>query len=287
MNLIDTHHHCYFPQLMSRLRALAVTSEEVALLGPSRSPPAPSAAAATPGLDRAVNEWTAELIRDYPRRFGGLGSLPWHDPDAAVREIAYCLDELGLDGVVLPTVAAGRSIADQVFEPVFATLHDRRATAFLHPTPGSACGCMPATVPPVVVDFVMDTTRTIADLIFRGTLGRYPGMALIVAHAGGAIPYLRARLELASSWDFPGGRSITASEIREQIGSLYYEIAQSMSVPALACLKEVTTDDHILFGTDFPFITAERLALNPIRPPDPDAARQLFTRWGEHLAVSR
>lgn len=145
---------------------------------------------------------------------------------------------------------------------------------------------MPSAVPPVVVDFVMDTTRTVADLIFRGILGRYPGVALIVAHAGGAIPYLRARLELASTWNFPGGRSVTAAEIREQIGSLYYEVAQSMSAPTLACLKEATADDHILFGTDFPFINAEKLTQNPIRPSNRDAAKKLFTRWGEHLAVS-
>ncbi|MFR9749551.1 amidohydrolase family protein [Nocardia sp. 004] len=305
MSLIDTHHHCYFPQLTSRLRTLGVTEMAPGVPLPRWSPQdslamldaigiehavtsviLPAAAAAVPGLDRAVNEWTAELIRDHPRRFGGLCSLPWHDPDAAVREIAYGLDELGLDGVVLPTVAAGRSIADPAFEPVFATLHDRRVTAFLHPTPGSTCGCMSSAVPPVVVDFVMDTTRTVADLIFRGTLGRYPGMTLIVAHAGGAIPYLRARLELASAWNFPGGHSVTAAEIREQIGSLYYEVAQSISAPTLACLKEVTTDDHILFGTDFPFINAERLAQNQIRPSNPDAAQQLFTRWGEHRAVS-
>ena len=57
--------------------------------------------AAARTLARRCNELSAELVRDRPDRFGGFACLPLPDVDGALAELAYALDVLGLDGVVL------------------------------------------------------------------------------------------------------------------------------------------------------------------------------------------
>src|ERR1700733_15275638 len=49
------------------------------------------------------NEFSAELVRSRPDRFGGFACLPLPDVDASLEELSYALDVLGLHGVDLFT----------------------------------------------------------------------------------------------------------------------------------------------------------------------------------------
>ena len=43
-------------------------------------------------------------------------------------------------------------------------------------------------------EFGVDTTRTIASLLFSGTAARFPDIRFIFSHAGGTAPFLTERL---------------------------------------------------------------------------------------------
>src|SRR3977135_3374400 len=58
-------------------------------------------------LCRMINEGHAELIAKHPDRFGAFASLPADGPDEALTELAYALDDLRLDGVVLTSNGLG------------------------------------------------------------------------------------------------------------------------------------------------------------------------------------
>jgi predicted TIM-barrel fold metal-dependent hydrolase len=58
-------------------------------------------------LARRCNEFSAELVRSRPDRFGGFGCLPLPDVDASLEELYYALDVLGFDGFVLFTNSNG------------------------------------------------------------------------------------------------------------------------------------------------------------------------------------
>jgi 6-methylsalicylate decarboxylase len=76
-------------------------------------------------LARRCNELAAELIRDRPDRFGGFACLPLPDVDGALAELAYALDDLQLDGVLLFSNARGVYRGDSQFPPLFDELQRR------------------------------------------------------------------------------------------------------------------------------------------------------------------
>ena len=145
---------------------------------------------------RTCNEFQARMALEHPSRFGSFALLPLPDVDGALEEITYALDILHLDGVGLFSSVNDRYLGDPLFDPVFDELSRRNAVVFIHPT---HCEAPPETnlgAPPFVVEYVFDTTRAIVNLIFTGTLTRYPDIRIIVAHGGGAVPFLVQRISM-------------------------------------------------------------------------------------------
>jgi 6-methylsalicylate decarboxylase len=276
---VDVHHHAYHPELVAALRRHGITEMAPSVPVPTWTPAdslrvmddneidaavlsvlLPDPVAAQPDLVRRANELTASLVS---HRFGALMTLPLPDVARSLAEITHGFDELGLDGVVVSaSLPGGRYLGDPVFDPVLAELDRRGAVVFVHPNPSSGCSCrggpdFATQVPPPLVDFVFDTTRAVAQLIFTGALRRYPRLRWVLAHAGGAIPYLSWRLDLAGTWVLADR---AGEDVAGQLAGLYYETAQSAGAATLACLREVTEDSHILFGTDFPFMSGPVVA---------------------------
>lgn len=84
---------------------------------------------------RRCNELAADMIRDRPDPFAGFACLPLPDVDGALAELAYALDDLGLDGVLLFSNARGTYLGDPRFSPLFDELQRRAAVVFVHPNP--------------------------------------------------------------------------------------------------------------------------------------------------------
>src|ERR1700759_2472606 len=64
-------------------------------------------------LARRCNELSAELVQARPDRFGGFACLPLPDVDGSLRELAYALDVLKLDGVLVFSNAQGIYLGDK------------------------------------------------------------------------------------------------------------------------------------------------------------------------------
>jgi predicted TIM-barrel fold metal-dependent hydrolase len=209
---------------------------------------------------RDCNEYGAKLTQDYPGRFGMWGALPLPDVDGSLREIAYIYDQLKLDGIGLMTsYDDGKLLGHPNFAPVLEELNRRKAVVFVHPT--ISCCAMPIRhLNRVQIDFPTDTTRTITDLIYSGSIMRFPAIRWIFSHGGGTVLMLTPRL---------GGGGLTPDEraaiipngFEHELQKLYYDIASvALSpVPMAAVLKGIPKE-HLLFGSDIPFFTIERIA---------------------------
>src|SRR5207302_11443214 len=49
-------------------------------------------------LSRRLNDHIAQVVRDHPKRFAGLGTIPLQDVDLAAGELERCVRELDLRG---------------------------------------------------------------------------------------------------------------------------------------------------------------------------------------------
>lgn len=202
---------------------------------------------------REVNEEYAAVISEHPTRFGAFATVPLDTAEHALEEIAYALDELHLDGVILPSNAYGRYFGDPFYEPILAELDRRHAPVFVHPTDCPHIEELGFGRTSSLVEFPFDTARNITNAIYRGVFQRYPNLTLILAHAGGALPTLAGRLALHGPFGCgPGDAEVDADHIREVLRGLYYEVALSGRGGSLLPTLQVTSPEHILFGTDWP-----------------------------------
>lgn len=203
-------------------------------------------------LARAINDGYADAQAEYPDRFVGLATLPFREPSAAVEEVDRALGELGLHGVAVPTTVAGRKLSDPAFEPVFDRIEALDATVFVHPGTNALSRAFDPEeggLNPTVV-FPTETTVQLTRLIFDGFFDRY-GFDLVVAHMGGALPYLVGRLERGRQ-RFRLNESPPEHPIIDYVRRFYYDVI-SFHEPAVAMALETVGADHLLFGTDYPF----------------------------------
>jgi len=206
------------------------------------------AAANSPRLLRDCNESAAVLRTRYPGRFGSFASLPLPNVDASLKEVAYCLDELKVDGFIIFASYEGRYLGDEYFAPLWEELDRREAVAFIHPNDPSYA--IPPVAPASVLEFPFETTRTAASLIISGSMARYRGIRIILAHAGGALPYLLPRLSLSIAM-MPGVAE-RVGDVRQAIRAFYFDTALSVGASTLTALAQVADPSRVRFGTDFP-----------------------------------
>jgi len=204
-------------------------------------------------IARMINEGGAELIGKHPDRFGAFATLPADGPDQALAELSYALDELRLDGVVLTSNMAGHYLGDPVLEPVVAELARRQVPVFVHPTDCPYIDVLGFGRPSSIVEFPFDTARNITNALYTGVFQRHPDLRLILAHCGGALPTLGWRIgEHTVMGRGPDDADIDPTHVAQVLRGLYYETALAGSRNSLLPTLEVTTPDHILFGTDWP-----------------------------------
>lgn len=204
-----------------------------------------------PVLARLANETSAGLAAAHPGRFGGFASLPLPDVDRSLAELAYALDELGLDGVALLTHYGDAYLGDHAFDPVFDELNRRKATVFIHPTSPVCCDVVALGYPRPMLEFLFDTTRTVTNLIYSGTFDRCPAISWIVPHAGAALPLLGARLEFVRA--VAPERDHARAPVDDYLRRLYYDLAGPRTDDALAALLGIADPSHLLYGSDWPF----------------------------------
>jgi len=273
---IDTHHHLFSPAYVAELAkvnqappivrnwSVAKTLEDMqkagvatAILSVTTPQVGFTDVANASRIARESNEWVARLSRDNPGRFGSYAMLPMQSADAALVEMAYALDVLKADGIGLLTSYGDKWLGHASFAPVMAELNRRKAILYTHPTAANCCrNILTPEVPPTVVEFGTDTTRTIVDIVFSGTAARYPDIKFIFSHAGGTLPFLTERLVKLPLQD-PKLAPRVPNGVMHELKRFYYDTAWSAHPGALASLMKLVDVSQVLFGSDYPYRTGE------------------------------
>lgn len=197
---------------------------------------------------QATNDYGAAAVEQDSSHFGLLAALPMAEPDAAIDEIARATEELGADGFALCATYDGKFLGEELFRPVWRELSRIGATVLIHPNPFTPGALQ---LPPPLFEVAFDTARTMVDMIWAGTLDDAPDVRVVLTHGGGALPALAGRLELLCDADWVPHEGVTPERVRATLAKVYYDTAMSASPTSLYPVLNVTTPDHVVYGSDF------------------------------------
>jgi aminocarboxymuconate-semialdehyde decarboxylase len=202
-------------------------------------------------LARFQNDQLSELVRKYPDRFAAMATLPLQVPDEALRELERAIKILGLRGVEIGSHVGKRELGDEAFWPIYKVLQDLDVPIFIHPHHVAGMDRLEDFYLSNLIGNPLDTTIAAAQLIFSGVLEKYPGLKIILAHAGGQLPYIIGRIEHGYQ---------VRPECKEKIRrppmaffkNFYFDII-THNPEALRYLIAFAGSDHVLLGSDYPY----------------------------------
>lgn len=208
---------------------------------------------------RVANDGVAEFCARKPDRFLGLGGVTLQEPELAVKELDYVMTDLKLKGVQILTNVDGQELSDPKFRPFFARAEQLGAFIMLHPNGFTQGERLTHFYFNNVLGNPLETTLALHNLIFTGTLARFPDLKLMAVHGGGYLPAYSGRIDHAwgARQDSHGDLPLPPTTYLRQV----YLDTVVFSYHQLAYLLDVFGPDRILMGTDYPFDMAE---FNPI-----------------------
>ena len=211
---------------------------------------------------RRVNEVSARVKQDYPDRFRFCAALPLPNVDAAIREAIYALDTLGADGVKLATNSRGQYLGDEALDPLMQILNERHAVIIIHPhRPTPYPEKIIATTPLAMYEYPAETTRAVVNMLARNILVRYPNLKVVVPHCGSflplALPRMKSILPAMVAQDY-----MQPIDWEANLSRLYFDLAGNPTPEVLHSLLTITTPDHILYGSDYPYLPDAVLKAN-------------------------
>lgn len=232
---------------------------------------------------RRVNEVSAKVKQQYPGRFKFCAALPLPDVDAAIREAIYALDTLGADGVKLATNSRGQYLGDKELDPLMEVLNERHAVIIIHPhRPTPYPEEIIATTPLAMYEYPAETTRAVVNMLSRNVLVRYPNLKVVVPHCGSFLPLALPRM-----------KSILPAMVEQgymqpinwegNLSRLYFDLAGNPTVDVLHSLLTLTTPDHILYGSDYPYLPDVVLKSNLQRLKQTLASDKELARYSEDI----
>lgn len=217
--------------------------------------------AKTAAIAADANDEIAEMVRDHPTRFLGIGTLPMQDVERTTAEMTRCVRQLGLCGFMIDDHVNGLTYDEPVFEDFWAAAEELDAYVLVHQ------------FQPTVVAYrtekyfllnsignLVDRAVTFGTLVYGGVMDRHPNLKIVLAHAGGYVPYALDRLD--KGWEmWPEERGASQAPPSTYVRRFYYDTV-TFTARNLRFMIDVVGVDRVVFGTDFP---APMQVVDPVR----------------------
>jgi aminocarboxymuconate-semialdehyde decarboxylase len=146
-------------------------------------------------IARAGNETLAQIAARAPGRFATFATVPLQAPELAAQELRRAVNELGHWGAEIGSNVAGAPLDDPRLDVFWAAACELGVPVFMHPH-HELGGTRAA--PYYLGNLFGNPSETgliAARLIYAGVFERFPDLHMILAHAGGTLPYLIGRLD--------------------------------------------------------------------------------------------
>lgn len=205
-----------------------------------------------------INNCYAQLCQQYPERFKSFACIPLNAGDKALKELDRAMNELRMNGVFLSTSINGKPLNSSEFIPFFEEINRLKVPVLLHPVPPTGAEALYSQeyYLMILVGFPFETTLAATRMVISGIFERFRDIKLILSHMGGAIPYLFERIDYGYNVLDPCRIDISQLP-SEYFKKFYYETALSYHLPSMICGYQSVGADHILLGSDYPFVPTD------------------------------
>ena len=213
----------------------------------------------SPQTIRMTNEAAAKLKRQHPGRFLFCAALPLPDVDAAIREAKYALDTLGADGIKLATNVGGQYLGAPELDTLLSVLNERKAIVILHPhRPEPVNRQVMQQTPLAMQEYLSETTRAVSNMISRNVLARYNNIKVVVPHCGAYLPLAVPRMKSLTPV-MQANKLVGEIDWEANLRTLYYDLAGAHSPEVIRMMLTITSPDHLLYGSDYPYVAPQVL----------------------------
>ncbi|MDB5532159.1 MAG: hypothetical protein JWO28_474, partial [Hyphomicrobiales bacterium] len=196
-----------------------------------------------------LNDGLARIAHQHPQRLSPLFHLPVEHPELAV---AIAREKIATGQVRFSMSAGGvgHVLSAAAYEPLWDTLNKAAGFLFLHP--GEGCD---ARLDPFYLHNLLgnptETSIAASHLVFAAVLQRYPDFTICLAHAGGTTAALAGRWQQGHATKRPGLDTTHEAPMLALRRFCVDCIAHDDN--ALRLAGQVFGEDHVLFGSDWPF----------------------------------
>lgn len=209
-----------------------------------------------------ANDGLAAALTRHTARLAALATLPWQEPEAAVKELERCVRQLGFKGVLLNGRPGEAFVDAALHRPVLEALNTLRVPLFLHPGPP-----LPQVRNAYYAGFSREVSARLSmfawgwhneegvqlvRLLLSGVFDSLPQLQVISGHWGELVPFFLQRLDDSIPQEATGLRRSLMQTFREHV---YVTPSGMTSLPHFLFVREVVGMDRLLFSVDYPYLS--------------------------------
>ena len=204
-------------------------------------------------IAKDCNDSLGELVRQWPDRFMGLGTLPMQDVNAAITELERSMTELGLKGAQINDHVNGLPMGEDDFLPFWKAVEEMGAVILFHQSESDTVVKYRSNNYHLnnTIGNLADRTVTYASLVYGGVMDKFPNLKICLSHGGGYTAFGAGRMD--RGWQVRSEARATLAQPPSRYLSDFYYDSLTHSEDALRFLIDTVGIDQVVMGSDWPF----------------------------------
>ncbi len=198
------------------------------------------------------NNEVSQMVKTWPDRFSGLGTLPMQDVGAAIAELERGMTQLGLKGAMINDQINGKWLDEPEYMPFWKAAEQMGAMILFHQGGKTTVSDRIERYHlPNTIGNLADRAVTFGTLVMGGVMDACPDLKICLSHGGGYTCYGIGRMDRGWRGLPPEGSKIErppSSYLRQ----FHYDCIV-YTEEALRYLIDTVGADRVLFGTDWPY----------------------------------
>jgi len=206
-------------------------------------------------LARNANDFLAEKIQRYPKRYRGFAHLAMQDPLAAAKELERAVKDLHFVGALINGQTGGHYLDEERYYPFWERVEELGVPIYIHP--GAPYQLAQNYIDNSVLEgavwgWTVETATHALRLVFRGLFDRFPKIKIILGHMGETLPYLLWRFD--SRWNIMKHEVKLLKKPSEYIKQNFYITTSGVCAnEPLVCAINALGEDRVMFSVDYPY----------------------------------